>query len=72
MSVRATLSQATVDSEKDREAVTQAVAAREVALKDAEAAKDRYRSLEAKLETARREHAKEARGRKAEEEKMKA
>nr|XP_020190664.1 atherin-like [Aegilops tauschii subsp. strangulata] len=72
VSVRATLSQTTADSEKDNEAVTQAVAAREVALKDVEAAKDRCRLLEAKLENARRERAKEARGRKAEEEKMKA
>nr|XP_020200442.1 microtubule cross-linking factor 1-like [Aegilops tauschii subsp. strangulata] len=72
VSVRAMLSQAAADSEKDREAVAQAVAAREVALKDAEAAKDRCRSLEAELETAQRERAKETRGRKAEEEKMKA
>nr|XP_020170745.1 actin cytoskeleton-regulatory complex protein pan1-like [Aegilops tauschii subsp. strangulata] len=63
---------AVADSEKDREAFAQAVAAREVALKDAEAAKDRCRSLKAELETARRERAKEARGYKAEEQKMKA
>nr|XP_040249497.1 uncharacterized protein LOC109774689 [Aegilops tauschii subsp. strangulata] len=63
---------AAADSEKDREAVAQAAAACEEALKDAEAAKDRCRSLEVELETARRECAKEARGRKAEEEKMKA
>ena len=68
VSVWATLSQAAADFEKDREAVAQAVAAREVVLKDGEAANDRCQSLE----TARRERAKEARGRKAEEEKMKA
>nr|XP_040256276.1 tol-Pal system protein TolA-like [Aegilops tauschii subsp. strangulata] len=72
VSVRAMLSQAAANSKKDREAVAQAMATREVALKDAEAAKDRCRSLEAELETARKERAKEARGRKAEEEKMKA
>ena len=71
-SVRVALSQVAADSRKDREAVAQAVAAREVALKDAEAAQDRCRSLAAELETVRRERAKEARGRKAEEEKMKA
>ena len=54
------LSQAAVDSEKDREAVAQVVAAREVALKDAGAAQDCCQSLEAELQTVRREHAKEA------------
>ena len=48
------------------------MAAREVALKDAEAAKDRCRSLEAKLEVMRNECAPKARDCKAEEEKMKA
>ena len=38
VSIRATLSQAVVDSERDREAAAQAVAAREVPLKDAGAA----------------------------------
>ena len=72
VSVWATLSQAAADSEKNREAVAQSVAACEVALRDAEAAKDRCRLLEAELETAWRERTKEARGRKAEEQKMKA
>ena len=71
VAVRAALSQAAVDSEKDREAVTRAAAAYKVALKDAGAAQDHCRSLEAELETMRSERAKEARGRKAEEEKMK-
>ena len=48
------------------------MAARKVALKDAEAAQDRCRLLAAELETMQREHAKEAQGHKAEEEKMKA
>ena len=39
---------------------------------DAESAQDRCPSLAAELETVRRERTKEARGRKAEEEKMKA
>nr|XP_020177566.1 tol-Pal system protein TolA-like [Aegilops tauschii subsp. strangulata] len=43
-----------------------------MALKDAEAAKERYRSMEAELETMRNERATEARSRKVEEEKMKA
>ena len=46
--------------------------AREEALKDAEAAQDRCRSLETELETMRRERANETRGRKAEEDKMQA
>ena len=60
VSVRATLSRAATDSEKDKETVSQAVAAREVALKDAKAAQDRCRLLAAELETVRRERAKEA------------
>ena len=59
VSVRATLSQAAADSDKDREAIAQAVAAREVALKDARAAQDCCRSLEAELEIVWRELAKE-------------
>nr|XP_040256309.1 uncharacterized protein LOC109775784 [Aegilops tauschii subsp. strangulata] len=72
MSVRAALSQAAANSEEDKEAAAQAAATREVALKDAEAAQDHCRSMEAELETMCRERAYEARGRKTEEEKMKA
>ena len=72
MSIRAALSQATATSEKDKLAAAQAAAAREVALKDVEAAHDRCRPLEAELKILRSERAKEARGCKAEEEKMKA
>nr|XP_020170122.1 uncharacterized protein LOC109755638 [Aegilops tauschii subsp. strangulata] len=72
VSVQAALSHAVGDFEKDKQAVTQAMAAREVVLKDAGAAQDRCRSLEAELETMCNERAAEARGRKAEEEKMKA
>ena len=43
-----------------------------MALKDAGAAQDRCRLLEAELKTMRSEHAEEARGRQAEEQKMKA
>nr|XP_020176299.1 nucleoporin NSP1-like [Aegilops tauschii subsp. strangulata] len=59
-------------SEKDKQAVAQAAAAREVALKDTGAAQDHCRSLEAELETMRNERAAKARGRQAAEEKMKA
>nr|XP_020176008.1 uncharacterized protein LOC109761607 [Aegilops tauschii subsp. strangulata] len=48
------------------------MAAREVALKDAGAAQDRCQLLEAELKTMRSERADKARGRRAEEEKMKA
>nr|XP_040254156.1 uncharacterized protein LOC120972727 [Aegilops tauschii subsp. strangulata] len=72
VSVRAALCQATATSEKDKQAVVQAAAAREVALKEGEAARDCCQVLEAELKTLRNERAKEARGRQAEEEKMKA
>ena len=48
------------------------MAAREVALKDARAAQDRCRSLEADIEAMRDEREAEARDRKTKEEKMKA
>nr|XP_020192514.1 transcription initiation factor TFIID subunit 3-like [Aegilops tauschii subsp. strangulata] len=67
-----TLSQAAATSEKERQAVAQAVAAREVALKDAEIAQDRCRALEAELRNLHDLRAEEARGRQTEEEKMKA
>nr|XP_020147164.2 atherin-like [Aegilops tauschii subsp. strangulata] len=70
VSVRAALSQATATSEKEKQATAQASAARDAALKDAEAAQGRYRVLEAELNVLRDERAEEARGRKAEEEKM--
>nr|XP_020147614.1 CCR4-NOT transcription complex subunit 3-like [Aegilops tauschii subsp. strangulata] len=72
VSVRAALSQAAAASKKDKQAVAQAAAVREAARKDAGAAQDRCRSLEAELEAMRNERAVEARGRKTEEEKMKA
>nr|XP_020158646.1 tol-Pal system protein TolA-like [Aegilops tauschii subsp. strangulata] len=72
VSVRATLSQATATSEKEKQATAQAAAAREAALKDVEAAQDRCRALEAELKTLHNERAEEARSRKADEEKMKA
>ena len=71
-SVRAALGQAVEASEEDKQATDQAAAARKVALKDAEAAKERCWSVEAELESMRNERAAEARDRKAEEEKMKA
>ena len=72
VSVRAALSQATATSEKEKQATAQASAARDAALKDAEAAQGRCRVLEAELKTLREEHAEDARGHKAEEERMKA
>ena len=72
VSVQAALSRVAADSERDTQAIAQAAAAREVALKDAGAAQDHCRSLEAELKTMRSERADEAQGRKAEEEKMKA
>ena len=71
-SVHASLSQAAAASEKDKQTTAQAVAAREVALKNVGASQDRWRSLEAELETTHNEHATEPRDRKAEEEKIKA
>ena len=71
-SVRAALSQAAAASEKDKQAVAQAAAAREVALKDAEAAHDRYRELEDELKSLRDHHAEEARGRQAKKEEVRA
>nr|XP_020197959.1 actin cytoskeleton-regulatory complex protein pan-1-like [Aegilops tauschii subsp. strangulata] len=57
---------------QEKQAAAQAAAAREVVLKDAEVAQDRCRGLEAELKTLRDKRAEEARGREAEEEKMKA
>nr|XP_040258348.1 FYVE and coiled-coil domain-containing protein 1-like [Aegilops tauschii subsp. strangulata] len=72
VAVRAALNQAAVGSEKDKQAVAQATAAHEAALKDAGDAQDRCQSLEAELETMRNERAAKARGREVDEEKMKA
>nr|XP_040243861.1 dynactin subunit 1-like [Aegilops tauschii subsp. strangulata] len=72
VSVQAALSQAVATSEKEKQAAAQAAATREVALKDAEAAKSRCQALETELKTLRNERAEEAHGRRAEEEKMKA
>lgn len=46
---------------KDKQVITQAMAACEVALKDAGAAQDRCQLLEAELKTMRSEHSDEAR-----------
>ena len=59
-------------SGEDKRATDQATAARKMALKDAEAVKERCRSMEAEVETMRNERAAEARSRKADEVKMKA
>nr|XP_020191251.1 uncharacterized protein LOC109776999 [Aegilops tauschii subsp. strangulata] len=72
VSVWAALSQAAATSEKDKQATTQAAAACEVALKDVGVTHDRCQLLEAELKTLRNERVKEAHGRKAEEDKMKA
>ena len=72
VSVRAALSQVAATSEGEKRAAAQAAVAREAALKDAEAAQGRCRVLEAELKILREERAEDARGRKAEEERMKA
>ena len=59
-------------SEEEKQAATQAAAAREVAVKDAAAAQDRCKALEAELTDLCDKHAEEARDRQAEEERMKA
>ena len=71
-SVRAALRRAATASEEEKQAATQAAAAREVALKDAAVAQDRCKALEAELQGLRDEHTKEARDRQVKEEKMKA
>nr|XP_020146854.1 troponin T, slow skeletal muscle-like [Aegilops tauschii subsp. strangulata] len=70
-SVRAALRQTAAASEEEKQAATQAAAAREAALKDAAAAQDCCK-VEAELKDLRDKQAEEARGRRAEEEKMKA
>nr|XP_020167158.1 translation initiation factor IF-2-like [Aegilops tauschii subsp. strangulata] len=71
-SVRAAWSQAVTASEEGKQAADLAMDAREVALKDAEAAKERYRGAEAELETLRNKRAAEARRREAWDGKLKA
>jgi len=68
VSVRAALSQVAATSEGEKRAAAQAAVAREAALKDAEAAQDRCRVLEAELKILRED----SHGRKVEEEMMKA
>ena len=71
-SVRAAWGQAVAASEEGKRAADLAVAAHDVALKDAEAAKERCRVAEAELETLRKEGAAKVRQREAREEKLKA
>lgn len=70
--VRATLSQAAVSSEKEKQSAANAAADRETALEDAKAARDRCRELEDELKSLLDKHAEEARGRQAKEEEMRA
>nr|XP_020175641.1 atherin-like [Aegilops tauschii subsp. strangulata] len=70
--VQASLSQAAAASEKEKRAAAKAAVDREAALKDAEATRDRCRELEGELKSLRDERAKEAHGREAKEEDMKA
>ena len=51
LAVRATLSQAAASSEKEKQSAANAAVDREVALKDAEAARDRCRELEDELKS---------------------
>ena len=59
-SVRAALGRVTAAFEKEKQAATQAAAAREAALKDSAAAQDRCKVLEAELQGLRDERTKEA------------
>ena len=72
LAVRATLSQAVASSEKEKQSAAKAAVDREVALKDAKAARDRCQELEDELKSLRDKHAEEARGRLVKEEEMKA
>ena len=54
---------AAVASEEEKQAATQAAAAREAALKDAAGAQDRGKALKAELKDLCDKHAEEARGR---------
>ena len=62
VAVQATLSQAAMTSEKEKQAAAQAAADREAVLKDAEAARGRCRELEDELKGLHNHHAEEARG----------
>ena len=72
VSVWVALSQAATSSEGEKRDAAQAAVAHEAALKDVEAAQGHCRVLQAELKTPREERAEDARGRKAEEERMKA
>ena len=72
VSVRAALSHAAATSEGEKQAATQTIVAREAALKDVEAAQGRCQVLEAEMKILLDERAEVARGRKVEEERMKA
>ena len=72
MSVRTAWSQAIAASKEGERAAGLAAVARDVALKDAEVARERCWLAEAKLETVRNERTVEACQREAWEEKMKA
>ena len=71
-SVRAAWSQAVAASKEGKQATGLAAAARNVALKDVEAAKERCQVAAAELEALRNERAIEARQREVWEEKLKA
>ena len=59
-------------SKKEKQAAAQAATAHEAGLKDATAAQDHSKVLEAELQDLRDKHVEEARNRQAEEDKMKA
>ena len=71
-SVRPAWSQALAASKEGKQVACLATAARDVSLKDAEAAKERYRVAEAELETLCNKRAAEARQREVREEELKA
>ena len=69
LAARATLSQAAAASEKEKQSAANIAADREMALKDAKAARDRYQMLEDELQGLRTKHAEEARCHQVREEK---
>ena len=71
-SVRAALSQAVMASEEEKQVTSQAIAARDAALKDASTIKGHCKALEDEMQGLRDELAKEVSDRQAKEEEMKA
>ena len=72
LAVRTALGQAAAASEKEKQSAANAAAGREMALKDAKAARDRCQELEGELQSLCDKHAEEVRRWQAEEKEMEA